>query len=86
MHGHGVARANASVNSWQDEFSQLDDRCDRLPLPLPPISSSRRVVLVRHGQSTWNAEGRIQGSSDISVLTDKGKGQAQATAELVRNL
>ena len=43
-----------------------------------------RFVLVRHGQSTWNAEGRIQGSSDISVLTEKGKRQAKEAAELVR--
>ena len=41
-----------------------------------------RFVLVRHGQSTWNAEGRIQGSSDISVLTEKGKRQAREAAEL----
>ena len=34
------------------------------------------MVLVRHGQSTWNAEGRIQGSSDFSVLTPKGESQA----------
>ena len=43
-----------------------------------------RFVLVRHGQSTWNAEGRIQGSSDISVLTEKGKRQARDAAELVK--
>ena len=43
-----------------------------------------RFVLVRHGQSTWTAEGRIQGSSDISVLTEKGKRQAREAAELVR--
>ena len=41
-------------------------------------------MLVRHGQSTWNAEGRIQGSSDVSVLTEKGKKQAREAAELVR--
>jgi len=44
----------------------------------------RRFVLVRHGQSTWNAEGRIQGSSDVSVLTEKGKRQAGEAAQLVR--
>ncbi len=26
---------------------------------------------VRHGQSTWNAEGRMQGSSNFSQLTEK---------------
>ena len=42
-----------------------------------------RVVLVRHGESTWNAAGRIQGSSDYSVLTEKGRAQAAASAEAV---
>ncbi len=46
-------------------------------------SPERRVLLVRHGQSTWNAEGRWQGSADppLSVL---GEHQAAAAAEAVR--
>lgn len=86
MHSHGIATVTAPGDTWQDEFSHLDDRHDWALLPLPPISSSRRVVLVRHGQSTWNAEGRMQGSSDLSVLTDKGRRQAQATADFVSYL
>ena len=42
------------------------------------------MVLVRHGQSTWNAEGRIQGSSNAAVLTEKGKSQALKAANYVR--
>jgi broad specificity phosphatase PhoE len=34
-----------------------------------------RFLLVRHGQSTWNAEGRWQGSAD-PPLTDAGRRQA----------
>ncbi|KAG6417305.1 hypothetical protein SASPL_119459 [Salvia splendens] len=48
-------------------------------IPLPPVTAAKRVVLVRHGQSTWNAEGRIQGSSDFSVLTQKGESQAETS-------
>lgn len=84
MHRHGASAPSVSVDTWQDEFSSLGDRHDQPPLTLPSISSPRRIVLVRHGQSTWNAEGRMQGSSDLSVLTEKGKRQAQATAEYVR--
>ncbi|CAN1171521.1 Probable 2-carboxy-D-arabinitol-1-phosphatase [Linum perenne] len=47
--------------------------------PFPPIKAAKRVVLVRHGQSTWNAEGRIQGSSNFSVLTKKGESQAETS-------
>ncbi|KAK3032663.1 hypothetical protein RJ639_034929 [Escallonia herrerae] len=45
--------------------------------PFPPIRVAKRVVLVRQGQSTWNEEGRIQGSSNFAVLTQKGEAQAE---------
>ncbi|KAK9127656.1 hypothetical protein Syun_016453 [Stephania yunnanensis] len=49
----------------------------------PPIKAAKRVVLVRHGQSTWNEEGRIQGSSDFSVLTQKGESQAETSRQML---
>ena len=52
--------------------------------PLPDVSHVKRIVLVRHGQSTWNAAGIMQGSSDFSVLTEKGKSQAETTSVLLR--
>lgn len=50
---------------------------------VPPIKVAKRVVLVRHGQSSWNAEGRIQGSSDFSVLTQKGEAQAETSRQML---
>ncbi|XP_024365702.1 probable 2-carboxy-D-arabinitol-1-phosphatase isoform X2 [Physcomitrium patens] len=50
---------------------------------LPPIETRKRVVLVRHGESTWNAIGRIQGSSDFAVLTPKGEGQAETSRQML---
>ena len=72
--------------TWKgsDDFTNLDDRKDATPLPLPKLTTSKRVVLVRHGQSTWNAEGRIQGSTDFAELTDKGRAQADTTRVTVR--
>ncbi|GMG98472.1 hypothetical protein Nepgr_000312 [Nepenthes gracilis] len=52
-------------------------------VPFPPIKAAKRVVLVRHGQSTWNEEGRIQGSSDYSVLTSKGEAQAETSRQML---
>lgn len=46
-------------------------------------TTAKRVVLVRHGQSTWNEEGRIQGSSDFSVLTTKGESQADISRQML---
>ncbi|MGJ3508137.1 histidine phosphatase family protein [Enemella sp. A6] len=43
------------------------------------------VHLVRHGQSTWNVERRLQGQTVHPPLTDLGRRQAEAAAEeLVR--
>ena len=41
-----------------------------------------RIVLVRHGESEWNAVGRWQGHSDIG-LSPLGRRQAAATAAFV---
>jgi probable phosphoglycerate mutase len=51
--------------------------------PFPSIKAAKRVILVRHGQSTWNEEGRIQGSSDFSVLTKKGEAQAETSRQML---
>jgi hypothetical protein len=74
---------NTYVWEGTDEFTALNDRKDEPPIPLPEIASHTRIVLVRHGQSTWNAEGRIQGSTNFAVLTDKGQAQAATTHEMV---
>lgn len=42
--------------------------------------SDTRVILVRHGETHWNREGRIQGYHSDSPLTDIGLAQARAVA------
>ncbi|HDR2160647.1 TPA: 2,3-diphosphoglycerate-dependent phosphoglycerate mutase GpmB [Enterobacter cancerogenus] len=44
-----------------------------------------QVYLVRHGETQWNAERRIQGQSD-SPLTDKGIQQARQVADRAKTL
>lgn len=41
-----------------------------------------RILLVRHGQSTWNADGRWQGRAD-PPLSDLGRRQAEVAAETI---
>jgi 2,3-bisphosphoglycerate-dependent phosphoglycerate mutase len=45
--------------------------------------SNIRIVLVRHGQSTWNKENRFTGWTDVD-LTDRGVREAQEAARLLR--
>jgi broad specificity phosphatase PhoE len=47
-----------------------------------PMSPAARLLLVRHGQSTWNAAGRWQGQAD-PPLSDLGRLQAKLAAAAV---
>jgi len=42
--------------------------------------SGRRLVLVRHGESAWNALGIVQGQASAPGLTDRGRRQASTLA------
>jgi 2,3-bisphosphoglycerate-dependent phosphoglycerate mutase len=42
-----------------------------------------RLVLLRHGESTWNKENRFTGWTDVS-LTDKGRDEARAAGRLLK--
>lgn len=43
-----------------------------------------QVVLLRHGQSTWNQENRFTGWTDVD-LTEQGRAEAQRAGELLRD-
>lgn len=45
----------------------------------------RRILLTRHGETEWNALGKLQGHTDI-VLNEAGRAQARALAARVRPL
>ncbi len=47
---------------------------------------STRVIILRHGQSSYNSQGRIQGRSDLSVLTEKGLHDAKTTGTALQSL
>ena len=42
-----------------------------------------RIVLVRHGESTWNAENRFTGWTDVD-LSEKGRAEAQKGAAILK--
>jgi len=41
--------------------------------------TSARICMIRHGETAWNAEGRVQGQTDVP-LSAVGKAQARALA------
>ncbi|AUS99865.1 histidine phosphatase family protein [Nostoc sp. CENA543] len=45
-----------------------------------------RVIIVRHGQSTYNTERRIQGRTDVSTLTEKGRSDASKVGKALSNI
>ncbi len=52
----------------------------------PLLSVPLRIVLVRHGLSSYNLEQRIQGRDDLSTLTEEGIRQARQTGEALRDI
>ena len=44
---------------------------------------TKKIVLIRHGESVWNRENRFTGWTDVD-LTDKGVAEAQKAGELLK--
>ncbi|MFN9933243.1 MAG: histidine phosphatase family protein [Cyanobacteriota bacterium] len=53
--------------------------------PLPPRGSGPRLLLVRHGETDWNRQGRFQGQIDIP-LNSNGFAQAAAAEEFLASV
>ncbi|MEE3265835.1 MAG: histidine phosphatase family protein, partial [SAR324 cluster bacterium] len=43
------------------------------------------IILIRHGETEWNSQQRMQGHSN-SDLSEVGRGQIQALGELMKNV
>jgi 2,3-bisphosphoglycerate-dependent phosphoglycerate mutase len=51
--------------------------------PLPTEDTMHKVVLLRHGESTWNKENRFTGWTDVD-LSAKGRDEAAAAGRLLK--
>ncbi|CAN6443541.1 unnamed protein product [Victoria cruziana] len=81
-----VRAAEAAENRTSLTGSAYDFKGATTSLVSGPLTNSKKVTLVRHGLSSWNADSRIQGSSNLSILTDAGEKQAEMCRQALSNL
>jgi broad specificity phosphatase PhoE/ribonuclease HI len=78
-----------AVPESPDENGDLDTRpTEQDPaaaLPPPRDGEPTRFVVVRHGETTWGAQAKFAGRSDVP-LTGRGRRQATAVAGRIRRL
>ncbi|MBA0789571.1 hypothetical protein Gotri_000084 [Gossypium trilobum] len=73
----GPVTADKLENDYALTGTAYDFERGTISITRESLSSPKKVILVRHGLSTWNEEGRVQGSSNLSVLTEDGVKQAE---------
>ena len=62
--------------------STADSLAGNLARILPPLQdNAKRLYLLRHGQTDWNAQGRAQGGGFDIELNENGRHQAEDVAE-----
>ncbi|CAJ1944287.1 unnamed protein product [Cylindrotheca closterium] len=78
---------NSNSNSASADSSNTNMNSVPLSQLLPPLkANSRRIYLIRHGETDWNKEGKIQGGGYDIPLNANGQSQAKAVAKALQEI
>jgi len=82
-----ISISNVAFKNWEDRQVQIQclNNISHLHSNIPKKGRKKRIILVRHGETDWNKQGRFQGQIDIP-LNENGKSQAKAASKFLKSI